>query len=72
MPDIATRAGARIKETEYTGSATTAQQYLIESIVMPNVFVVSGYEAGIMPQDFAQRLTAQQVADLIAYMETMP
>jgi mono/diheme cytochrome c family protein len=72
MPGIATRAGERINESDYTGSATTAQQYLIESIVNPNVFVEPGYESGIMPQDFAQRLTAQQVADLIAYMETMP
>jgi hypothetical protein len=25
-----------------------------------------------MPQDYAQRLTVQQVADLIAYMESLP
>jgi len=72
MPGIATRAAERINETDYTGSATTAQQYLVESIVAPNVFVVPGYGSGIMPQDYAQRLTAQQVADLIAYMETLP
>jgi len=72
LQGIATRAGERIKEADYTGSATTAQQYLIESIVQPNAFVVPGFDAGIMPQDYAQRLTAQQVADLIAYMETLP
>jgi mono/diheme cytochrome c family protein len=72
MPGIATRAVERINETDYTGSATTAQQYLVESIVAPNVFVVPGYGSGIMPQDYAQRLTARQVADLIAYMETLP
>jgi mono/diheme cytochrome c family protein len=71
-PGVFVRASDRINESDYTGNATTAQQYLIESIVQPNAFVVSGYEAGIMPQDYAQRLTAQQVADLIAYMESLP
>jgi len=72
VPGIATRAGERIQEADYTGSATTAQQYLIESIVLPNAFVEPGYQPSIMPQDFGQRLTAQQVADLIAYMDTKP
>jgi cytochrome c len=46
----------------------TAIQYLHESIVAPNAFVVPGFSAGIMPQTFAQTLTPQQIADLIAYL----
>jgi mono/diheme cytochrome c family protein len=72
QPGIATRAGQRITEADYTGAATTATQYLIESIVATNAFVVPGFQEGIMPSDYGQRLTAQQVADLVAYMEALP
>jgi mono/diheme cytochrome c family protein len=72
QPGIATQAGQRISESDYTGTATTAQQYLLESIVLPNTFVVAGYQENIMPRDFGQRLSAQQVADLLAYMDSLP
>lgn len=42
--------------------------YLHESIVAPNAYIVPGYQAGIMPQDFGQRLSTQELADLIAYL----
>lgn len=71
-PGIGTRAGQRISEDDYTGEATNAAQYLFESIVATNAFVVPGFQESIMPLDFGQRLSAQQVADLIAYMETLP
>jgi mono/diheme cytochrome c family protein len=67
-PGIGDRAGARIGEADYTGKATTAEQYLLESIVTPNAFVVSGFEANIMPGNYAQRLSPQDAADLIAYL----
>jgi mono/diheme cytochrome c family protein len=37
-------AAQRIQEPDYDGSATTAQDYLVESIVKPKAFLVSGYE----------------------------
>lgn len=71
QPGIGARAGARIESGDYTGEATNAREYLLESIVRTNVYIVDGYEANIMPGDYGQRLTAQQVADLIVYMETL-
>lgn len=71
QPGIGARAEERVQAEDYTGEATTAQQYLLESIVHANAYVVDGYEANIMPGDFGQRLTPQQAADLIAYMETL-
>jgi hypothetical protein len=41
-----------------------AESYLYESITSPNAFVVSEYQAGVMPQNFASRLS-QQVDDAI-------
>ncbi len=71
QPGIGERAGQRIVLNDYTGEADTPDQYLLESIVLPNVFVVEGYEPNLMPRDYGDRLTAQQAADLIAYMLTL-
>jgi cytochrome c551/c552 len=43
-------------------------QYTHESIVDPNAYVVPGYSAGIMPQDFGQKLSGKQVDDLVAFL----
>jgi hypothetical protein len=47
----------------------TVEQYLVESLVQPNHYIVSGY-APAMPGDFGQRLTLQDLADLLAYLES--
>lgn len=70
-PGIGDRAATRIGEADYTGKATSPEQYLLESIVTPNAFVVSGFEANIMPANYAQRLTPQDAADLIAYLMSL-
>jgi mono/diheme cytochrome c family protein len=67
---IGPRAAQRLDEPGYSGAATTAGQYLLESIVDPNVYLVSGFETVAMPGTFSGRLTPQDAADLIAYMLT--
>ena len=52
-----------------TGYAT-GEEYLIESIVNPEAYVVDGYNGGIMPGTFKDQLTAQQLANIIAYLQT--
>ncbi len=70
QPGVGSRSESRIQQEDYTGEAETAQQYLIESIVRPNAHVVEGFESGIMPGDYGQRLTAQDLADLVAHLNT--
>ncbi len=41
---MVTAADQRIQEPQYTGKATTAAEYIHESIVDPKVFIVPGYE----------------------------
>jgi len=48
----------------------TERQYLVESILHPNAYVVEGYTANVMPAAYGQRLDLQQLADLIAYLES--
>lgn len=51
-------------------SGYTAEQYVIESIVNPSAYVVATF-TDAMPQDFASRLTVQDVADILAYIRTL-
>ena len=57
-------------EESYTGTATTPEQYLFESIVLPNAYNIEGQWLVEMDDDYGQTLTRQDVADLIAYMLT--
>jgi mono/diheme cytochrome c family protein len=43
-------------------------QYVQESIVDPNAYVVPGYPGSVMPQTFGQQLSKSQVADLVAFL----
>ena len=47
----------------------TAEQYAAESITHPSVYLAPGF-ADLMPKDFGDRITYQQLADLIAYLAT--
>lgn len=51
----------------------TPEQYLYESILYPNEYIVDGYSAGIMPGNFALRMgeteeTPQDLRDIMAYI----
>ena len=61
---IADRAGKRIP-------GMTAEEYLHQSIVDPNAYVVSGFPKGQMIQNFGQILTEDQIQDLIAFLMTL-
>ncbi len=67
-PGIGARAETRLADPTYAGAAKTPEQYLLESIVAPNAFVVEGFASGVMPVNFGDRMTPQDAADLIAYM----
>ncbi|MCG3139835.1 MAG: hypothetical protein HDKAJFGB_00755 [Anaerolineae bacterium] len=67
-----------IRLPEYKGTATDAPSYIRESIVLPNIFVVPAWRyltmdgSSIMPLDFGQRLSAEEIDDLTAYILTLP
>lgn len=70
-PGIGARAAARLTEPGYSGLATTPEQYLFESIVHPEAYLIGGFTPGVMPANYGQTLTAQEVADLIAYLMSL-
>ena len=74
MANVATVAQSMLKSSDYKGKAKTVEEYIRESILSPNTFLVPGDEyrekdgTSAMTQDFAQTLTPQQVEDLIVYL----
>ena len=46
----------------------TAEMYLYESISNPGAYTVQSFPAGAMPKNFKQRLSQQQLADLVAFL----
>jgi mono/diheme cytochrome c family protein len=44
--------------------------YINESIVEPNAEVASGFSAGVMPQNYAEQLSQQQLDELVAFLQS--
>jgi nitric oxide reductase subunit C len=76
---IGTRAEGRLDAADYEGAATNGDQYLFESIVAPDAYLVPGNATyvnasngqSIMPHNYATLLDAQMLADVIAYLQTL-
>jgi mono/diheme cytochrome c family protein len=62
MTGISKRAGSRIE-------GMSAEAYLYQSIVQPGEYVVPGFRP-VMPANYSDNLTEQDIADIIAYLMT--
>jgi cytochrome c2 len=71
LPGIGARAALRPGQNDYTGQATNAHQYLFESIALPGAYLVEGFSEGVMPDGFGNLATAQDMADIIAFLLTI-
>jgi mono/diheme cytochrome c family protein len=78
--NIGQHAAERFLADDYTGSATTAEQYLYEAIVNPNAYITPPGTGGTwpaagpstMPGNYGATLTKQDMADIIAYLISIP
>lgn len=73
LTHIATEAVQRVVDPGYKGKAKDTAAYIRESITDPNAFIAPKCPNGtcfrdLMPKDFAQKLTRQQLEDLVAYL----
>jgi nitric oxide reductase subunit C len=77
LGNISTEAERIIASPEYTGTATNAAEYIRESILTPNVYIVPGENyirpngLSVMKQDFARIIPSQDLHDLVAYLLTL-
>lgn len=58
----------RLLEPQFGGYSH--EQYLIESILLPWDYSVPDYPPNAMPNNFAERLTFQELSDLVAYLSS--
>ncbi len=61
---IATRAAERVP-------GMSAEEYLRQSIIDPDSYVVEGYPSGLMVPNFENTLTTAQIDDLVAFLMTL-
>jgi cytochrome c553 len=71
LSHVATDGVAIVKSPDYKGKAQDTPGYLRESIVDPNAYVVKGFSAGIMYQNYGKDLSDQDISDLAAYLMTL-
>ena len=56
---------------ELTNVSQKGADHIRQSILQPNAIITEGFEPNLMPQNFSQRLTEQNLNDLIAYLESV-
>ena len=61
LNEIGANAPTRVK-------GESAEEYVHQSIADPPAFVVKGYPANIMPRDFADTLTPEEIDTLVKYL----
>jgi mono/diheme cytochrome c family protein len=63
-----TTASQRIKEPDYKGTAKTATDYIMESIIDPSAYVVKPFPDNTMPKVFGQKLSAGALKKIVDYL----
>jgi hypothetical protein len=64
----------RIKDPGYKGKAKTGRDYVKESILNPNAYIVFNeaegepFPEGVMPQDFANKLSVNALDKLVDFI----
>jgi hypothetical protein len=71
LPGIAERGELRMADPTYEGQATANREYLIESILLPEVYIVPDEWGDPMPTTYGLRMTDQELANIIAWFETL-
>jgi nitric oxide reductase subunit C len=74
---MARRAAEVVESEMYTGGATTGEEYVRESIVDPHAHVAEGPDffavsgRSIMPDNYSETLSAEQIEQLVDYLMSL-
>ena len=71
MPFVLERGTMRIALPEYEGKATTDWEYMIESIFIPEAYIVPSEWEKPMPTHYHLTMTDQELADILAWIATL-
>jgi nitrite reductase (NO-forming) len=77
LDEIPMMAEEHIKSDTYTGNAATAEDYIRESIMDPNLFVAPECPTGacapnVMPATLSQTLTTDEINSIVTYLSGLP
>jgi len=71
LPRISERGSMRINDPAYEGKASTNEEYIIESILLPRAHIIEGWwDDDAMPSNFGDLMTTQDMADILAWLGT--
>ncbi len=68
---VKTNAPKRMKDKNYTGSASSVEAYILESILDPNLYIVPDFDEDLMPEDFGTGLNAKTVFRIVNYLSQL-
>ncbi len=68
---LGTNGVKRLADPAYTGRAKTVREYIVESIVSPGDYVVSGYPDKTMPGWYGSKLSAGALDQMSSYLERL-
>lgn len=66
-PSLAGVASKDSNQLDYS----TAEEYVLQSILEPNAYIAEGFSPNVMYQDFSSTLTEKELQDLTAYLMTL-
>ncbi|MEK6785593.1 MAG: hypothetical protein AABY61_08940 [Nitrospirota bacterium] len=66
---LGTTGERRLKDPGYRGEATTVHEYIVESVLEPQRFVVRGYPEKTMPTWYGSKLSALALEKMASYLE---
>jgi nitrite reductase (NO-forming) len=77
LSDVSMMAEEHFKSGSYTGKAITAEEYVHESIVDPNLFVAPKCPTGacppnVMPATLKDTLTTDEINSIVKYLSGLP
>ncbi len=63
--------GKTVVGPSLAGIASKGEDFIRESITNPDADVTEGFPAGVMPQDYGQKLSEQQLNQIVKYLMTL-
>jgi len=66
---LGTTGEQRLKDPRYHGQARTVHDYIVESVLEPQRFVVWGYPERTMPNWYGSRISALALEKMASYLE---
>jgi hypothetical protein len=66
---LGTSGPQRLQDPNYHGEARTVNEYIVESVLDPQRFVVQGYPEHTMPTWYGSKLSALALEKIAAYLE---